>query len=201
LTNVNVRLQRQEMAGIYGIDHASSIFAFQDVTSLPGIRPSVVPVSFALHTGSSRTAILLAILAVVGAIIIAAAFVLSRKQTFRITIGSTAATPAALRRLGTYNVMSEGKLFGRLSRGLWSGYAFQATRGNPEFTVLPGGDGETWNVKFTGGSTRRLSIKAEGGGTLKRPKPGAPAARAGPPAPPPLPRIAPPPGRPPKIGR
>lgn len=198
LADVNVRLQRQQMAGIFGIEQASSIFSFQDVTSLRGIKPSNVPVTFALRTGSSRTAILLAILAVLAAISIAAALILSRKQTFRISVAN-AETIIALRRLGTYDVLYEGKLLGRLSRGLWSGYDFHATAGNPAFTVVQSNDGETWDVKFTGAPSRRLSIKAEGGGTLKRPKPSASPTRAAPPPPPPLSRT--PPGRPPQIGR
>ena len=202
LSDVQVRLQRQQMAGIFGIDHASSIFAFQDVRSLSGIRPSVVPVSFALRTGSSRTAILLAVMGVLGVIAVAAAFVLSRKQTFRVAIANGPETITALRRLGTHSVMYEGQMLGRLSRGLVNSYAFHAAKGNPAFTVVPAGDGETWDVKFTGGPSRRLSIKAEGRRAVqKRPKPNAPATRAGPPPLPPLSRTAPPPGRPPKIGR
>jgi len=201
LTDVRVRLQRQQMAGIFGIDHASSIFSFQDVTSLSGIRPSIVPVSFALRTGSSRTAILLAILAVLGAVAAGAAFVLSRKQTFHINIaGSESIT--ALRRLGTHNVSYEGKLLGRLSRGIGNGYGFHPANGNPAFAIVPVADGETWDVRFTGGPTRRLSIKAQGGRAVaKPPKPSAAASRAGPPPPPPMSRTLPPPGRPPRIGR
>ena len=201
LTDVRVRLQRQEMAGVFGIDHASSIFAFQDVTSIRGVRPSVVPVRFALRTGSSRTAILLAILTVLGVLATAAALILSRKQTFRIHIANSPEMLAALRRLGTHSVLHDGKLLGRLSRGFAGGYDFQAVSGNPEFVVVPSGDGETWDIRFTGGPSRRLSIKAEGGGQQKRQKPGVPAARAGPPPPPtPLsrPRM---PGGSPKVGR
>lgn len=201
LTDVNVRLQRQQMAGIFGIDRASSVFAFQDVTTISGIRPSVVPVSFALRTGSSRTAVLLGILAVLAAFAIAAALVLSRKQTFRITIANGPQTIVALRRLGTHDVTCENKLLGRLSRGLANGYTFDAVRANPEFTVLPAADGETWDVRFTGGPNRRLTIKAEGGGVQKPQKPAATASRAAPPPHPPLSRSMPPPGRPPRIGR
>jgi hypothetical protein len=200
LADVKVRLQRQQMAGIFGIDHASSIFSFQDVTSLHGIQPSVVPVSFALRTGASRTAILLTILAVLGAVTAAALLALSRKQTFRIAVTDTSPLIVALRRFGTYNVTYEGRqLLGRLSRGLVD-YDFQPARGNPAFTVVPSGDGETWDVKFIGGPSRRLSIKPEGGGTKKPPKPGAPA-RAAPPPPPPLPRTGALAGRPPRIAR
>jgi hypothetical protein len=198
LADVKVRLKQQRMAGIFGIDHATSVFSFQDVTALHGIQPSIVPVSFALRTGSSRTVILLVILAILGAIAVVSMLALSRKQTFRITLANDSPSIVALRRLGTHNVMHESKLLGRLSRGLINSYDFLPATGNPAFTVVPSGDGETWDVKFIGAPSRRLSIKAEGGGTRKKPAASAPATRA---APPPLPRMGASPGRPPKIGR
>lgn len=200
LTDVSVRLQREQMAGIFGIEQASSIFSFQDVTSLKGIKPSIVPVTFALRTGSRRTAILLAILAVLAALAMTAALILSRKQTFRISVGNTE-TITALRRLATHDIKYEDKLLGRLSRSLWSGYDFHPAM-NPAFTVVPASDGETWDVKFTGAASRRLTIKAEGGGKPNRRKPKSTSAsspRAAPPPPPPMSRT--PPGRPPQIGR
>jgi hypothetical protein len=106
----------------------------------------------------------------------------------------------ALRRLGTHNVLHEGQLLGRLSRGLVN-YDFQGTTGNPGFSVVPSGDGETWDVKFIGASSRRLTIKAEGGGTRKKEKPRAPSARTLPPPPPPPPRTTASIGGPPRIGR
>ncbi|MEO8382696.1 MAG: hypothetical protein ABI779_23765 [Acidobacteriota bacterium] len=202
LTGVSVQLQRRQMAGIFGIDHASSVFAFQDVTSLSGIRPSTVPVSFALRTGSSRTAVLLIVLVILAAIAVAAGLLLSRKQTFRITIANTPERIAALRRLGSHDIVYEGTVLGRLARGLVGGHDFQAVSGNPSFTIMPTGDTETWDIKFTGGPIRRLLIKAEGIGPRKRQKTSVPAARAGPPPPPPpLSRNGPPPGRPPRLGR
>jgi hypothetical protein len=201
LADVKVHLKQQRMAGIFGIDHATSVFAFQDVTVLHGIQPSVVPVSFALRTGSSRTAILLLILSILAVIVATAAFMASRTQTFRIVVANTAPSIVALRRLGTHNIIDDRNLLGRLSRGLVNGYDFIPATGNPAFTVVPSGDGETWDVKFIGGPSRRLSIKAEGGGNLKKPAAAAPAARGAPPPPPPLPRTGASTGRPPKIGR
>jgi hypothetical protein len=200
LTDVNVRLQRQQMAGIFGIDHASSIFAFQDVTSLHGINPSVVPVTFALRTGSSRTAILLAILTLLAAVAGAVAFLLSRTRTFRIKYANAPETITALRRLGTHNVIYDGRLLGRLSRGLLSGYAFAPARANPEFTVVSANDGETWDVKFIGETSRRLTIKAEGGGKAAQRKPRGSVSGPAPPPSPASPTFSPP-RRPPKLGR
>ena len=63
----------------------------------------------------------------------------------------------ALRRLGTHNVIYDGKLLGRLSRSLVDGHEFQATTGNPAFNVVPSSDGETWDVKFIGGPNRQIA--------------------------------------------
>lgn len=199
-TDVRVRLEPQRMAGIFGIDRATSAFAFQDVKTLPDVPPTRVPVSFALRTGSSRTLILLVILAILAAIACALAFLLSRKRTFRVAVSREPEAIVALRPLGGHNVMVDGRVVGRLKRGLGS-YAFQAATGDPAITVTPSKDADVWDVNVSG-TSRRLSIKAEGGGAARPQK--APAmARAAPAPPPPPVRSAPPPppGRPPRIGR
>jgi hypothetical protein len=191
-----VRLEPQRMAGIFGIDHASSIFDFQNVTSLPKVAPSVVTVNFALKTGSRRTAILLVILT---ALLAVAGFLLSRTRTFRIAISNGQPAVAALRPLGSHNIaLDDGQLLGRLSRGLTS-HAFLPVPSTTRFTVVPANEADTWEIRLAGGSIRRLSIKAEGGRQAK-PNPPVPRTRAAPP-PPPSSKNLPPPGRPPRIGR
>lgn len=200
-TDVRVRLEPQRMAGIFGIDRATTAFDFQDVKTLPNVPPARVAVSFALRTGSSRTAVLLFILAVLAAIAIALGSLLSRKRTFRIAISREPETVIALRPLGGYDVTTDGRIIGRLSRGL-SGYAFVPATGDAAVSVTQSKDADAWDVRVNGAS-RRLSIKAEGGGTAKPKKAEAANIRAAPPPPPPAPRSAPPPspGRPPRIGR
>jgi hypothetical protein len=198
--DVTLRLEPQRMAGIFGIDQASTIFDFQRVGSLAEVAPCDVPVSFALRTGSSRTAILLSLFALLAVILGALGFLLSRKQIYRITISNAEPTVAALRPLGSHNVLLDGKPLGRLWRGITGGYGFQPANGNPKLIVAPATEAGSWDIRIPGESTRRLSIKAEGGGTKKLRTPSTPSSRAAPP-PPPLPRNAPPPGRPPKIGR
>ncbi len=200
-SDVQVRLEPQQMAGIFGIDHATTIFDFQDVATLPQVPPTSVPVSFALRAGSSRTAMLLVILAILGVLLGATAFLLSRRQIFRIALSGTPEKIASLRRLGRHDVTFEGKLLGRLSRGLLAGHVFDPVRGDATLTVVPASDPGTWDVRLTGGVTRRLSIKAEGGSTSKAPKAKATSARAGPPPPPPLPTSRSVPPRPTRIGR
>lgn len=199
-TDVRVHLQPRKMAGIFGIDQASAIFDFQNVTTLPRVAPTVVPVSFALRASPSRTAILVVILAVLIAIAAAAAFLLSRRRVFRIAISGTPERIASLRRLGRYDVVHEGKMLGRLSRGLVDSYGFDPIRGDASLSVVPASDPDTWDLRFSGGPTRRLSIKAEGGGTSKPRKTSAPS-RAAPPPPPPMPSSRSAPPRPPRIGR
>jgi len=198
-TDVRVRFEPQRMAGIFGIDHASSIFEFQNVATIPGVQPSVAPVSFVLHAKTGRTAILLVILALLASAAALLAFLLSRKKTFRIAVSGTPETVVALRRMGSHNVVHEGKLLGRLTRGLVDSHGFHPVNASRDLSVVPAADGEAWDVKLGGGAMRRLSIKADGASVapktsnLARPSP----ARAGPP---PSPSSKPPmpPGRPPR---
>lgn len=199
--DVRVRLEPQRMAGIFGIDRATTAFAFQDVKTLPDVPPTHVPVSFALRAGNSRTVILLIVLAILAAIAAAIAFVLSRKRTFRVAISKEPESVIALRPLASHDVVLEGRSIGRLSRGFGS-YSFNPTTGDATVSVTPAKDAEGWDVKVQGMS-RRLTIKAEGGVTAKQPRTAAANIRTAPPPPPPSPRSAPPPppGRPPRIGR
>jgi hypothetical protein len=190
--DVAVRLERRHMAGIFGIDQASSIFEFQDVRRLPQLRPSVVPVSFALRTGSSRTAVLLVFLALLGAMAASAVMVMSRRQAFEIAISRGPATTIALRRLGTHQIVFEQKVLGRLARDLIGGYGFHPARGDAAVTVQPATQDDTWDVRFASGSSHQLSIRAKGGGTSKPRKTAAPPVR-GAPAPPSGGRVPPPP--------
>ncbi len=199
-SDVSVRLEPQRMAGIFGIDRATTAFAFQDVKTLPDVAPTSVPVSFALRTGSSRTVVLLIVLAILATILGAIAFLLSRKRTFRVTISKEPETVVALRPLARHNIVLEGRIIGRLSRGL-ANYSFYPTIGDAAVSVTAVNDADVWDVKIAG-TSRRLTIKAEGGGTATPPKAGTTNIRAALP-PPPSPRSAPPPlpGRPPRIGR
>lgn len=199
-TDVQVRLEPQRMRGIFGIDRATPAFGAQDVKRLPDVPPTRVPVSFALRTGNSRTFVLLVILAILAAIACALAFALSRKRTFRLAVTREPEAVVALRPLGGHDVMVDGRVIGRLSRSI-GGYSFRAASGDPAVVVTPSKDADVWDVNVNG-TSRRLSIKAEGGGTARPGKsPGRP--RAAPPPPPPAMRSAPPPppGRPPRIGR
>jgi hypothetical protein len=200
-TDIRVKFERQRMAGIFGIDHAEQIFEVQNVATISNVQPSLAPVSFELHTTPRRTAILLAILAVLAVLAGIAGFLLSRKQIFRIRVTGTPEWLFALRRLGSGNVMHEGKLLGRLSRGMFATYAFHPVAATADLTVVPATDGE-WDVRLPGG-TRRMTIKAEGG-TQKVPPPkaNAPTARAASPPPrSPSSKPPPPPGRPLRPGR
>jgi hypothetical protein len=198
-TGVRVRLEPQRMAGIFGIDHAGSAFAFQDVKTLGDVPPARVPVSFALRTGSSRTAILLLVLALFAIVLVAAAYLLSRKRTFRIAISREPERLIALRPLTGHDVVLDGKAVGRLSRGI-NAYSFHPVTGDAGITVTAANDEEAWDVKV-GTTSHRLSIRAEGGAGAKARKRVDTPGRAAPP--PPLPRAAPPPlpGRTPPIGR
>jgi hypothetical protein len=200
--DVRVRLEPQRMAGIFGIDHVPTIFVFQDVARLPEVPPSVVPLGFTVRTGNSRTAILLAALTLLAAIVAGAVFFFSRKRAYRITISNGPETIAALRPLRGHDVTLDGKLLGRLSRSLMNGHAFRPVSGRPGLTVVPSADADTWEVKLAGEPVvRRLSIRAEKSGSTVNHKPAKPGLR-GRPRPaggPSSKRLSP--GPPPRLGR
>jgi hypothetical protein len=190
-TDVNVRLERARMAGIFGIDRASGIFDFQDVRRLDEINPSQAEVSFALRTGGSRTALFLALLLLLAAIGGAIAFFLSRRQWYRVTISGTPERLVPLRRLGSYSIVHESYTLGRLTRGLGGDFDFAPVTTVAAFRITPSEQPDTWDVRFREGRGCQLSIVAKGG---KRRTPRTPKTTVSPPAfqqPPvrPLPKI------------
>jgi hypothetical protein len=200
LTDVRIRLEPQRMSGIFGIDHASTIFDFQNVTALPRVAPSVVTVSFALKTGSRRTAILLVVVIALIAALSLAGLLLARTRTFRISLSNAPDTVAALRPLRSHPIAVDGLLLGRLSRGLTNRHLFWPVTAAKQFTIVPAGEPDTWEVRFAGGSIRRLSIKADGQ-RLRTARTSVPGSRASPPAAPSPKTAPPPPNRPPRIGQ
>ena len=194
--DVQVRLERDQMAGIFGIDEASGIFDFQDVSSLPAVAPSEATVSFALKTGSSRTALLLLLLAVLAAMVAIPAALLSRKRWYRIRITGTPERLVALRRLGSHQIVHEGQQLGRLSRGLAGDHELTPNAGSAAFTITPARQPDVFDVRFRDGRGCQLSVEPQGGGGKPRrarvvPEPGPPPTGPGPAPPPPraLPKI------------
>ncbi|HEY6141048.1 MAG TPA: hypothetical protein VI670_25100 [Thermoanaerobaculia bacterium] len=180
-SDVSLRLERGEVAGIFGIDKANRIFDIQDIRALNDVTPSVVPVTFALQTGLSRTAILLLILSVLAAAAAVAGFALSRKQWFRIAITRGPERIVGLRRLGSHTVMHENRALGSLSRGISGAYAFTPMSGVPGLVITPAnGQPDTWDVRFQSGAGCQLEIKPRGRAKQKKQK--APPI-AGPPPP------------------
>lgn len=197
--DVKVRLERAQMAGIFGIDKASRIFDFQNVTKIE-VYPSQASVTFALQTGSSRTALLLTLLLILAVILGLLAAFLARKQWYRIRITGTPERLIPLRRLGSYQILHEGQTLGRLTRGISGDYDFAANLNSAAFTIAPTRQADTWDVRFRDGGGCQLSIEPQGGRTEKHrgrddadsTRPGAPAGGmpAAPPAPlRPLPKI------------
>lgn len=174
--DVNVRLERAQMAGIFGIGQASRIFDFQDVRTLDQVNPSVAQVTFALKTGSGRTALLVFAIVAIAAIAVVLGFVLSRPQVFKIRVTHAPEQTIALRRLGSHPIRHEAYLLGRLTRGLTGNWSFLPTTGIAQFTVKPGAAESSWDVRFASGAECRISIQPQGGGTATVTKPGAVAA-------------------------
>lgn len=208
--DVQVRLERDRLAGIYGIESASSIFDLQDVRSIR-VEPSRTQISFDLETSSQRTWLLLLVLAVLGVPAVLSFLALRRPQRYRIEVSGSPATVVALRRLGGHEVVHEGQRLGRLSRGFASGYNFAPTTGSATIAVTPAGLDGAYDVRIRD-RRYRLAIEPLGAGATRQPtsgRPGITIATAGSavPGPPATRGTAQPPTQPgpptarPKIGR
>jgi hypothetical protein len=208
--DVQVRLERDRMAGIFGIDRASSIFDIQDVRTIQ-VVPSRNRISFALRTSSQRTWLLLLVLAALAVSAFLGFRALRRPQRYRIEISGSPASVVALRRLGGHEVFHEGHRLGRLSRGLGGSHDFAPTAGSAAVTITPATQDGCYDVRIRD-ARYRLAIQPLEAGVTRQPaagRPGIPIAAAGPPVPgPPASRgPAQPPAQPgapaarPKIGR
>src|SRR5205814_1704795 len=110
-------------------------------------------------------------------------------------VSGTPEVPVALRRLGTYPVVIDGQMVGRLCRDVAGGYEFKPMTGLAAFSVVPGKAADTWDVKFSGAGARQLSIVPQDGKrSAAKQRAGNPGMPAAPPqnlpkSPPRLPKI------------
>ncbi len=162
LYNVKVKLDRGRIAGIYGIDKASSVFDFQDVNEI-NVRPRLVEKSFYLETGSLKGLILLLLLVLVLVPIGLMVWFLLQKSQCRVRVDQdTKIIP--FMRFGSHSVAHEGKPVGTIKRGFGNDYTFNPVRG-PGLTVNQQEPGN-YDVTLRGKSFA-LTIEPVGGGTVK----------------------------------
>src|SRR6185295_12445873 len=169
LDPVPVKLERDQMAGIFGIGQASGIFDFQDVTRL-SVAPSEAPVSFTLKSGVSRTAVFLVVLLVLAVLLGVLAVVLAQKRWYYVRITGTPERLIPLRRLGSYAVVHDGQPLGRLSRGISGEHEFLPNPPSAAVTITPAAQPDTYDVHFRDNRGCQLSIEPRGG-RKKPPKP------------------------------
>jgi hypothetical protein len=185
-TDVRVRLEREQMAGIFGINQVPRIFDIQDVTEIK-VDPSTAPVSFTLQTGGNRTLVLVGIVLLLLALLgIPLWLLFMTKQWCTVRISGTPDRQLALRRLGSHQIVHEGQPLGRLVRGLSGDFDFEPTAYSAALTVTPGREQDTWDVRFRDGQGCQLAIEPKGGRTKKK-TPGPPVdfgERPGPSGPP-----------------
>ncbi len=166
-TDLQVRLERSQMAGIFGIGEASAIFDFQDVKTI-AVDPSSAPVSFALTTDSHRTLLLLFALAILAVALGLLALVLGRRQWYRVRITGTPERLIPLRRLGKYQVAHEAQALGMLSRGVSGDHIFVPSANSAALTISATRQSDTWDVRFRDGRACQLTIEAQVSGSAKR---------------------------------
>lgn len=178
--NVQVQLERNKMEGIFGIGVAPRVFNFQDLRRLNNVLPSEASVSFTIKTKSSRTAVLLLVLAFLALLLGILTTLLMTKRWYHVRITGTPDRLIPLRRLGSYQVVHEGQTLGRLSRGISGEHTFEPSPLNASFTMAPTLQPDTYDVRFRDGRGCQLSIEPKGG----RKKPAKPnQVVSGPPPP------------------
>jgi hypothetical protein len=191
--DVAVRLEPARMEGIFGIERAPAIFRLQDVKTLTNVQPSTAQVGFTLAAKANRTVVLLLVLAAISAVAGVVAYILSRKQWYRVRISNAGEQLIPLRRLGRHSLEYEKRAAGSLSRGIAGDTSFTPATG---VTLDPGGEGLRWRIRFRDGVRCEVAIEPVGGAALPAPRKTttAPTAStvprgAGPPARRPLPKI------------
>jgi hypothetical protein len=162
-SGIKVKLERSHMAGIFGIDKASPIFDIQDVQALQ-VPPTTAPLHLALHTSSRRTALLAFVLLALGLPLAAAAWLLGRRELYRVRIGEQPPSVEALRRLQGRNVFFQGLRLGRLRRGLEGRARFAPEQDSAAVSVVPARSSAAYDVRLRGGETFKLTIEPLRGG-------------------------------------
>lgn len=176
--DVQVRVEPEPMAGIFGVEQAPGIFRFQAVSDLQ-VAPSDAEVHFRLRSGGSRATILLLVLAVLAALLLGAAALLGRRAWYIVRISGIPDRLVGLRRLGGFQVVHEGQPLGRLGRGASGQHHFSPSAGSVAVAVLPTRQADTWDVRFRDGRSYQLSIVARSGDRGRTPPPSLPAAPTG----------------------
>jgi hypothetical protein len=164
LYNVKVKLERGYLAGIYGIDQASSVFDFQDVKEID-VKSRTVPLEFTLTTGSAKGIfllfILLAILALFGVLL----WLLFQRERCRIR-ADQASNIVAFSRFGSHHLVHSGRLIGIIRRGFGKVYTFHPSRMTAGLEVTPRTDEGFYDVKLKA-ENFLVSIEPLNGGTVK----------------------------------
>jgi hypothetical protein len=156
--DVEVRLDRGKLQGVFGVDAASRVFDVQEVRRLQPL-PSRAPVRFALRTGSQRTALLLLAVFLAAGLLGFCAVLFARRAWYRIRITGTPDRTVSLRRLASHQVQHEGQVLGRLSRRLLGGHDFAPNQLSAALTITPTRQPDTYDVRFRDGRGVQLAIE------------------------------------------
>jgi len=129
---VQVRFERDRMAGIFGVEQTTDVFDFEDVRRIRA-EPAFASATFKLQGSGLRVVSVLIPLLIFLVLLGLALWLLLRKESYRITVGDTQAT-VALRRFGSYRVQHQHYFLGRLTRW-FSGFSFSPNARQPEVQI------------------------------------------------------------------
>ena len=177
-SGIVVRLERERMAGIFGVDAASDVFDFQDIQDIV-VKPAVTPVSFVLETGASRGLVLLFVLLVLVLPLVYAAWFLLKPANYRVTVGNNPPTVVGLRRLGRHRIHSPPHHIASLVRNFGGRHQVvpgdedtelrpaSATRPGAYSVSIPGG--KSWSLRIEALDSKQREVKGPSQGRVRRP--------------------------------
>ena len=205
LYDIKLKLERSYLAGIFGIDQASSVFDIQDIKEIT-VKPRLVRQKFYLETGSSKGIFLLILLLLLLLPLGFLVWFLLQKQQCRIKVDQKSSV-IPFRPFGSHSVTDDGKILGTVRRGFGKDYTFSPMTGVAGLTVKPRAESGKYDITMQNKSIILL-IEPLGRGTVKTGgSQTGPTAGSGPrPGSGPVPRPgagpgSPSPGPPPSSGR
>ncbi|MDX2000735.1 MAG: hypothetical protein SF066_23685 [Thermoanaerobaculia bacterium] len=158
-TEVELQFERQELAGIFGIEAAPEVFGFRDLATLPTVQATPVPIEFALESGRGPQAALLAFLVGVAGLLGLGLRWLRRPVYYRVKVGDAPERMVPLRRFARIPIHLQGQILGALRRGPFGTHGFEPVPPTPALQVRPAGEDGQWLAQGRDGSLVGLIVQ------------------------------------------
>lgn len=159
--DVEVRFERDRLAGVFGAEVAPAVFDFEDVRTIDA-TPARDRITLPLTGGSIRGFLLLVLLTVLAASLAIAARLFLKRERYRVTVADSQSVTALLP-FGSHEVRHGHRSLGRLRRGFGAGYELVPVRGDRQVEVEPGGQQGQYHARIRDIGTVPIWIERLGG--------------------------------------